>query len=100
MEGGLKRLELEMSVPSSDLLGVSGLSMDWSPPPPPNIMLGREAGVLHRGPSDFRAPWARGRSGSGIYPTLCGQLTFLLGLAFSLSPASPDSARRLSVWLP
>ena len=32
MEGGLKRSELEESVPRSDLLGVSGLMRDWSPP--------------------------------------------------------------------
>lgn len=53
-------MELEVSVPRSDLLGVSGLSMDWSPAPPPNIMLGREAGVDQRGPRAFRAPWGIG----------------------------------------
>ena len=57
MDGGLKSMELDVSVPRRDLLGVSGLSMDWSPPPPPNIMFGNEAGVLQRGPKALRAPW-------------------------------------------
>ena len=49
-------MELDVSVPRRDLLGVSGLSIDWSPPPPPNIMFGNEAGVLQRGPNALRAP--------------------------------------------
>ena len=57
MLGGLNSSELEVSVPSSDLLGVSGFRMDWSaPPPPPNIMLGSEAGVDQREASAFLAP--------------------------------------------
>ena len=68
MEGGLKSRELEESVPRRDLLGVSGLMRDWSPPEP-NITLWREAGVLHLLAKAFLAP-------------------FLLGLEFSLSPPS------------
>ena len=56
MEGGLKRRELEESVPSSDLLGVSGLMRDWSATLLPNIMLERVAGVVQRAASAFRAP--------------------------------------------
>jgi len=55
MEGGLKRRELEESVPRRDLLGVSGWMRDWSPPDP-NITLCSEAGVLHLLASAFRAP--------------------------------------------
>jgi hypothetical protein len=57
MEGGLKRSELDESVPRSDLLGVSGWMSDWSPAPPdPNITLCKEAAVLHLLASAFRAP--------------------------------------------
>ena len=55
IEGGLKSIELEVSVPRRDLLGVSGLMIDWSPAPP-NIMLFKEAGVLHLSANAFRAP--------------------------------------------
>ena len=55
MDGGLKSIELEVSVPRRDLLGVSGLIKDWSPADP-NIMLERVAGVLQRAASAFRAP--------------------------------------------
>ena len=55
MEGGLKSRELEESVPRRDLLGVSGLMRDWSPPEP-NITLWREAGVLHLLAKAFLAP--------------------------------------------
>ena len=57
IEGGLKSMELLVSVPSRDLEGVSGLMRDWSPDTdPPNIMLDRVAGVLHRVDKAFRAP--------------------------------------------
>ena len=51
-------MELEVSVPRSDLLGVSGLSRELSPrlDPDPNIMLGRLAGVDHLVASALRAP--------------------------------------------
>ena len=69
-------MELDVSVPRRDLLGVSGLSIDWSPPPPPNIMFGNEAGVLQRGPNALRAPcgkekmtWHRRKN--GILPCSC-----------------------------
>ena len=102
MDGGLKSIELDVSVPRRDLLGVSGLSIDWSPPPPPNIMFGNEAGVLQRGPKALRAPWKgkhgellRGRKIKSFMCTL-----FLLGLAFSLSPLSISPSLLLfSVWL-
>ena len=71
-------MELEVSVPRSDLLGVSGLSIDWSPPPPPNIMFGNEAGVLQRGPNALRAPYvekeddlASEKGKNGILPCSC-----------------------------
>ena len=77
MDGGLKSMELDVSVPRRDLLGVSGLSIDWSPPPPPNIMFGNEAGVLQRGPNALRAPcgkekmtWHRRKGGMGSYLVL------------------------------
>ena len=52
-------MEFEVSVPRSDLLGVSGLRRELSPRlacPPPNIMLGRLAGVDHLVASALRAP--------------------------------------------
>ena len=49
-------MELEVSVPSRDLLGVSGFSRELSATLPPNIMLGREAGVDHLVDSALRAP--------------------------------------------
>lgn len=76
IEGGLNSMELEVSVPRRDLLGVSGFIIDWSPPVEPNIILGRDAAVVHRGPRAF--------------------LAFLLGLEFSLSP-QPSFLR---LWLP
>ena len=61
MEGGLKSMDDDVSVPRSDLLGVSGFSMDWSPPLLPNIMLGKEAGVFQRAAKALRAPWKGNR---------------------------------------
>ena len=55
MEGGLNSMEFDVSVPSRDLLGVSGFIIDWSPEPP-NIMLDRDAGVLHLAANALRAP--------------------------------------------
>ena len=58
-DSGLNSMELEVSVPSSDLLGVSGLRSEESGPgPEPNIICGSEAGVvwLHLLASALRAP--------------------------------------------
>ena len=57
IEGGLKSIELLVSVPSSDLLGVSGFKRELSPTfAGPNIMLGSEAGVDHLLANAFLAP--------------------------------------------
>ena len=49
-------MELDVSVPSKDLLGVSGFNIDWSAPLEPNIIFGREAGVDHLEAKALRAP--------------------------------------------
>ena len=55
INGGLKRRELFVSVPSRLLLGVSGLMMEVSAEDP-NIMFESVAGVLHRAARALRAP--------------------------------------------
>ena len=58
IEGGLKSIELDVSVPRRDLLGVSGLSKELSPTLPPNIMLGRAAEEAYLVVRTLRAPEA------------------------------------------
>ena len=56
MDGGLKSMELLVSVPMRDLLGVSGLIIDWSFAEAPYIMLDNVAGVVQRAASALRTP--------------------------------------------
>ena len=58
IEGGLKSIELDVSVPRRDLLGVSGLSRELSPTLPPNIMLGKAADEEYLVARALRAPEA------------------------------------------
>ena len=51
---GLKSIELEVSVPRRDLLGVSGLMKEFSSEP--NIIFDRRAGVFHLEANVRRAP--------------------------------------------
>ena len=107
-------MELDVSVPRRDLLGVSGLSKELSPTLPPNIMLGKAADEAYLVASALRAPEAgtwieynlsealkiiqqQARQTKAIYIIVLSLSTiirveryhtFLLGLEFSLSTIS------------